>query len=117
MDPDLSKLNFWSGANYMKREDRAVRYIDITTPAFGTSQVQINHGLGFIPDYDVEADLLGDGRIWQGNRPWQNMASNSSDGPQVINWMDTTNLTLRLYNPTGSTITRRVYFVIYKDAS
>lgn len=117
MGPDLSKLNFWSGANYMKREDRVVRYVDINASAFSTGQAVINHAMGFIPEYDIEADLLNDNRIWQGQRPWIGMAQTTTDTPQVSSWIDTANLTLRLYNPTGGAITRRVYFVIYKDAS
>lgn len=118
MTVDLSKLAFYSGANYMKREDRTTRYVDISASAFSTGQQVINHALGFVPEIYVDCDCLGDGMRWQGKRPWVGMeGSVSSPDPLVEYWVDENNLTLRVINPGGSTIVRRVFFVIYRDGS
>lgn len=117
MPVDLTKLAFYSGANYMKREDRTTRYVDINASAFSTGQQVINYGLGFVPEIYVDIDALNDGIRWQGKRPWVGMFDTSSPDPTVEYWVDENNLTLRVVNPTVGAITRRVFFVIYRDGS
>lgn len=119
MTVDLSKLNFWSGANYMKRVSDDTPYTDVSLGSFGSATLPIAHNLGFIPEYDVQAELQGSsGAIWTGNRPWVGMAGAAT--PEAVTfdvWVDTANLTIKLSNPNSGSITVRVYHIIYKDYS
>lgn len=113
--PDLSKLNFWSGANYMKRDGSVPQY-DITAGAGATVAHDVEHNLGFIPQYEVSGELDGLGIIWARNKLYVGMeGATSPTDPEISAWTTTTKLTLSLYNPTGAQVTRTIYFVIYKD--
>lgn len=120
MTVDLSKLNFWSGANYMKRIADPTPYTDVTLAAFGSQTITVDHNLGNIPEYDVQAELEGtgvDAPIWTGTIPYVGMNQGAAT-PSHVNfntWISTTALTIALNNPTGSSITVRVYHIIYKD--
>lgn len=117
MTVDLSKLNFWSGANYMKRYDDDSPYTDVTIAAFGSQTVTVNHGLNFIPEYDVQAELEANGRIWTGTIPYVGM-NQGGGGPSNAyfdSWITTTDLIITAHNPTGSSISFRIYHIIYKD--
>lgn len=116
MSVDLSKLMFWSGVNYMKREDREVRYQDVVLNAFQTKTIDIDHDLGHIPEYDVWAELLADGMIWTGTLPEVGMSGFYSPAyAQISDWIGTDTLTITVANQTGSGKTVRVYYLIYKD--
>lgn len=116
MPVDLSKLAFLSSENYMKREDRSPRYQDVSINAFATKNTDIEHNLGFEPEYDVWADLLNDGRIWTGNLPEVGMEGFYTPAYcQMNSWTDDDKLTVSIYNPTGSTKTVRIYYLIFQD--
>jgi len=116
MTVDLSKLQFYSGVNYMKREDRNVRYQDVTMAAYGSQTISVNHGLGHIPEVDVQAELTQDGMIWTGNLPEPGMEGfYTPSWPQITWWVGTADLTITVSNPTGSSATVRVYYLIFKD--
>lgn len=117
MAVDLSKLNFWSGVNYMKRYDDESPYTDVTLASGASQTLTINHALGNIPEYDVQAELEGNGRIWSGSLPYVGM-NQGGPGPTNVyfnSWIDTANLTIVLQNPTGGSVSFRVYHIIYKD--
>lgn len=113
MGPDLSKLNFWSGANYMKRYDADNPYTDVTVGSFGNQTLTVHHGLGHIPEFDVQAELQSNGRIWTGNRPMPNY--DTADAPYFDAWTSNDDLTIVLHNPVSGSKTVRIYHIIYKD--
>lgn len=116
MEVDLSKLAFYSGVNYMKREDRALRYQDVSVAAFDDTTISVAHNLGHIPEVEVQAELTQDGMIWSGNLPEVGMEGFYTPAyPQLTWWVDTANLTITVSNPTGSGATVRVYYLIFKD--
>lgn len=116
MTVDLSKLAFFSGANYMKREDRSPRYQDVSLGAFGDQTITIPHNLNRIPEVDVQAELTQDGMIWTGNLPEVGMEGFYTPAyPQIVYWARANDLQITVSNPTGSGVTVRVYYLIFKD--
>lgn len=118
-EPDLSKLAFYTGENYMKREDRAVRYVDIEVPAFGEASADIVHGLNRIPEYEVGGNLdLGDD-IWSGTLPYVGQTTSGGGavpfGAILDSWITTTTLTIHLSHASVSVQTYRIYYEIYRD--
>jgi len=113
---DLSKLNFFSGVNYMKRHLPACGYKDVTIAAFGTTSFLVPHNLGYIPDFLVQGDLDGTS-LWSNNIPYPGMSGfgGTKLGTELTTWIDETNLTISAYNETAGSVTRRVYFKVYKD--
>lgn len=116
-EPDLSKLAFYTGENYMKKEERSPRYVDITTNGSGIGSADIVHGLLFIPDYEVGGDLQDDDGIWTGTLPYVGQ-SNSGGGATPVgavldSWITTTTLTIYLQGAVSTTY--RCYFQIYRD--
>lgn len=116
---DLSKLAFLTTENYMKREDRPVRYQDVSVAANGATNITITHNLLRVPEFEVGADLQQNGHIWTGTLPYKLMVSSGGGGTPVSGvlrtWITTTALTIRLENPTGSAATYRVWYIIYRD--
>ena len=118
---DLSKLGFYSGLNYLKRSS-FVGSEDLTLASSGNSvQKVINHNLGYIPFFQVGADLTNDGTIWS-NDVVNQYTETSISGyfppyPTLTYWCDATNLTIDIYNGTSpaSSGTRTVYWAIYLD--
>jgi hypothetical protein len=116
MTVDLSKLAFYSAENYMKREDRSPRYQDVTVAAFGSQTINIPHTVGHVPEVDVQAELTQDGMIWTGNLPEVGMEGFYTPAyPQITYWATTTGVSITISNPTGSSATVRVYYLIFKD--
>ena len=124
MSLDLTKVNFYSGVNYMKRST----YIGSTTltlPAYGGSVTYtITHNLGYIPQYTVQAEIDESGTVWNGGKVSEYTDQFLLSGlavdetyPQLMSWTTTTTLTIRIENFTSpvATGTRTVYWVIYED--
>lgn len=113
---NLSKLAFWGGVNYMKR-NVVVGYEDFTLGAFATVAITVTHDLGFIPHYEVHGQRDGFTRNWARNRPYVGMGdfTGTPTEPEVQDWIDENHLTIQMTNPSGSTISRRQYYLIYKD--
>lgn len=122
---DPTKLNFFSGANYMKRSE-FVGSIDLTLPAYGGSVTAppIEHNLRYIPQYTVQGELDEVDTIWNGGKVSQYTDQLFLSGlsvdetyPQLKSWMTTTTLTISLENFTSPTATgtRKIYWVIYLD--
>lgn len=122
MNVDLSKLAFYSGANYMKRSEEFTGSTAMTLPGSGLAVTHtVTHNLGYIPYFDVFADLDNDGIIWAGEKIDQNTDSSAFGAtlgtPALDYWCTATTLTIRLLNNTSplATGTRTVYWVIYLD--
>lgn len=121
MTVDQSKLSFWSGANYMKR-DSSTDSATMTLGASGaTTSLVISHSLGFIPFFDVSAEVDTTDTLWAGEKvniyTDTSLSGVSPVDPQLLFWCDTTKLTIQLINNTSPTATgtRLVEWVIYKD--
>lgn len=110
MEPDLDKLNFYTGVNYMKRSDKS-GYSTINS-----ANVVVPHNLRYIPQFVYYADLDGDGILWYGGeRVWSGTESTSGGGtppPIVDAWITETELTMDPFFFTG---TRAIHWLIYLD--
>lgn len=72
--PDLTKLQFYSGNNYLKRSEFFGQMNAVST-GFSPNQTSITHGLGYVPQFIVGADYQNNG-IW-----WANEFCNDVRGP------------------------------------
>ena len=110
MEPDLDKLNSYSGVNYMKRSDKSGQ------STINTADVVVSHNLGYAPQFSYYAELDGDGFIWYGGeRVYAGTASTSggvSSPPVVEAWITDSQLTL---HPSFFTAARAAYWLIYLD--
>lgn len=123
---DLTLLHFLSSRNYLKRSDFCGSTA-LTLPAYGsTVTYTILHNLGYVPFFEVYAELDAAGTIWNGGKVSANTDQSALSGsandptyPQLKAWSDTTTLTITLDNTTTPTATgtRTVYWLIYKDYS
>lgn len=120
MTVNLSRLNFYSGANYMKRSG-FVGSTPLTLPGYGLSvSIPINHNLGYIPDIEVSSEIDNTSTIWAPNKLdiWtESSLSSDTTDPTLTWWTTTTTLTIRIDNFTSPTATgtRIVYWIIYLD--
>ena len=109
-EPDLDKLNFYSGVNYMKRSELS------GSDDISTAQIDIDHNLNYIPQFVWYADVLDDGFLWYGGELVAEGTDSTSGGaplnPEVNAW--TTDTTLSLY-PIDVSSSRPVKWVIYLD--
>lgn len=114
MTVDLSKLAFYSGVNYMKR-DSPSGSDDVGVDSTKTA----THSLGYIPFYEVYTEIDDSGIIWNNTKIDKFTGTSSTgdvrDNPDVASWTTTTDLTIKLSNNSGSSGTRKVYWLIYKD--
>lgn len=112
---DLSKLNFLSSENYMKRHP-STDHRNVTAGAGATTTFPVLHGQTFIPQFEVSGEVDGDGIIWARNKLYVGMeGATAPSSPEITAWVDEQNLTISLYNPTVASVTRTIYYVIYKD--
>lgn len=119
---DLTKILLSSDINYMKRSTANTGSTSLTLPAHGsTVSTTVTHNLGYIPYFDVFADLDGDGIIWAGEKVDQYTDSSNTGvevaSPVINSWTTTSTLTVGLDNTTTPTATgsRTVYWVVYLD--
>lgn len=121
MEPDLDKLNFYSGVNYMKRSDKSGHAPMSIGPVANQGSKSIDHKLGYIPQYDFYADLLGDGTYWYGGEMVHEGTESISGGgsapaPDINAYVTTDVLLFQSMNLTAGTIgDREVYWLIYLD--
>lgn len=121
--PDLSKLAFFSGVNYLKRgTDDLCGSTPLTLPAYGsTVSTTINHNLGYIPFFQVFTDITNDGTIWAAQKLDQytdtSLTGTDLSFPTLISYITTTALVISLYNGTSPVAsgTRTIYWLIYED--
>lgn len=110
MQPNLDKLNFYSGVNYMKRSDKSGQ------STINAADLVIQHDLGYAPSFAYYAELDGDGFIWYGGeRVWSGTDSTAGGGtapPSIASWITENSLTLK---PSFFTADRAAYWLIYLD--
>lgn len=121
MQPNLDKLNFYSGVNYMKRSDKS-GHQPLNIGAANTIQTMtIDHNLGYAPQFDFYVDLLNDGTYWYGGEIVHEGTESTSGGgsypfAEVNGFVTLTQFIAKSSNPTGGTIgNREVYWLIYLD--
>lgn len=119
--PDLTKLAFFSGVNYLKRS-AVSGSTALTLPSHGsTVTYTVTHSLGYIPFFQVFADQGGDGTIWGASKldPYTDTSLTGTDlvFPTLVSWVTTTTLVISLINNTTPTATgtRNIYWLIYQD--
>lgn len=119
MSVDLKKLNVYSGVNYMKRSE----FSDVATVTLPPTNYTftVTHNLGYIPFYEVYAEL-DSGTIWTNGKVSENSYAGTLSGSgasptyvDITSWITTTTLTVRLTNFVGGTLSIPVYYTIYKD--
>ena len=119
--PDLTKLQFYSGNNYLKRSDSVGQMNAVVNNTSSVNATSITHGLGYIPQFIVAIDYQNNG-IWWANEycsAWRNPGG-ANDGSIVVHPMiDTNKLYLISAADTGGTMapaTRPVKYVVYLDS-
>lgn len=122
MTVDLTKLAFLSTENYLKRKATLVGSDTITLGSIGTVATKVvTHNLGYIPFFQVGADIKNDGTIWSNDLvnvyTQTSLSGTTTTYPTLLYWVTTTTLTIALYNNTSplKTGTRTVYWAIYLD--
>ena len=128
MQPDYDKLNFYTGANYMKRSDKSGQgALAITNPNVMNEIAgvrTIDHNLGYVPQFNYFVDLLNDGMLWYGGEIVFEGTDSTSSGPGGISqivvegWMDTTKLSLAALDRTefgSASGSRDCFWLIYLD--
>lgn len=117
---DLSKLQFYSGNNYLKRSEFWDQMNAVST-GINPNQTSITHGLGFVPQFITAIDYENNG-IW-----WANEFCGDVRGPggrtngviMVNPTIDINNLYLNSsesYDGGVSSATRPVKYGIYLDS-
>jgi len=125
--PDLSKLDFITSENYLKRSSFC-GHTTLTLGGYGTvNTTTIDHNLGYVPLFDVYCELDTDGAIIAGGEKVNayteaaNLSGLAVDPPYPFlrAWATTTQLVIRLENYTSPTAsgTRELYWLIYLDYS
>lgn len=119
---DLSKVEFVSTVNYLKRGTGAAApgSAALTLGGSGaTTTKTITHNLGYIPMFAVSSELTS-GVIWS-NDYVHTLTKSSAAGDTIVTvnyWCDDTDLVIKLVNGTGANVAsgdRTVYYVIYID--
>ena len=122
MTVDITKIGFYTGANYMKRSTTYSGSTTVTLQSHGsTVSHTVTHNLGYVPVFSIFIDVDNDGTIWSGEKLDQYTDTSLSGvepaTPYVDSWSTTTALTISIDNSTTPTATgtRTVYWVIYVD--
>lgn len=112
MAVDYDKLNFYTGANYMKRSDKSGQ------STIAGSAVDVDHSLGYVPQFLTFADLDNNGILWYGGERVFAGTESTSGGwsypPMVDSWV--TDQVLTMY-PSNIGSSRPVHWLIYLDYS
>lgn len=118
---DLSKLNFYSNVNYMKRDSNSGT-TTLTLPAYGNTVTHtVTHNLGYVPFFQVMSDQDASGNIWSAEKI--NLYTETSltgvdpPTPALTSWATTTTLVINFTNLTDpvATGTRDIWWLIYVD--
>jgi len=119
---DLSKVNFLSSLNYLKRESSLVGNSTLTLGGAGTTVTyDVTHNLGYVPFYTIGAEVSQDGILWSNEVVDQytqtTLTGISNDYPTLMSWCTTTTLTIALYNNTSPVQSGAIpiYWSIYLD--
>lgn len=121
MEPDLDKLNFYSRVNYMKRSDKSGQSPMSIGPANNLSTLPIDHNIGYVPQYDFYADVLGNGTYWYGGEIVHEGTESTSGGgtapgPDINAYVTEQQIIFQSRNFTSGTIASRdVFWLLYLD--
>src|SRR3990167_9755668 len=102
MTVDLTKLAFFSGVNYLKR-DTTVGTTLLTLGGSGTTVTHtVTHNLGYIPFYEVFTEIDNVNIIWNNTKIYYSTDTSSGGGlessPALTSWVTTTDLVIKLTN-------------------
>lgn len=121
MSIDISKLAFWSGANYMKRSSLCDNATIAGKADIYTEAKTVSHNFGYVPFTEVFCDINNDGKIW-GRSPVDNMSEELdlySGGlyPRPTFYWITDSTALHIYYASSSSTasTGVIYWLIYLD--
>lgn len=115
---DLNKLVFFSGVNYLKRDDtlsgKATAHF--TGVALEEGRLYLDHNLGYVPFVTVCAELREADIIWSTNTSPM-LEVGVDDTPIYDYWVTETQLVIGVQNAQDNPITgdRDFYWVIYLD--
>lgn len=118
---NLRLLSYASFANYLKRSSVEGTALLTLGGASSTVTHTVTHNLGYIPFFQVSADLANDGVIWAGRvvdrYTETSISSYNDDYPRLVYYCTTTTLTISIFNNTSpaSSGTRSVYWTLYLD--
>lgn len=125
----MSTVYFDSRKNYLTR-DNSSGSTNMSGPSVSaysgyifTSNLVINHNLGYVPLFRVYYEPFGDGTVFPGitlrrsQRAFNLLPTGTSDGPGMIYWADKNTVTIQLFYTDASLVNKTfpVYYVIYKD--
>ncbi len=116
MAVDLTKLQFYSGNNYLKRSDCWGQTNASVTSTTVPTEVSVNHNLGYIPQFVVAINYNNDG-VWWSNEYCGSIRYPGGQNPDVMNinpTIDTQKLYLNSIH--SSTGTRQVKYGVYIDS-
>jgi hypothetical protein len=127
MSADITKVDFITSENYLKRSSFC-GHQTLTLGAYGTANITtIDHNLGYVPLFDVYCEFDAAGEIIAGGEKVNaytesaNLSGLAVDPPYPFlrAWATTTQLIMRLENNTSplATGTRELYWLIYLDYS
>jgi hypothetical protein len=122
MRVDLSKLMFYSNANYMKRSALCGSE-DLTLPSSGSTVTKtVTHNLGYTPKlFQVFTEIDDNDIIWNNTKIYDitetSLTGVSPPDPHLSYWATDNDLVIELNNTTSPTATgtRKVYWLIYLD--
>lgn len=112
---------FYSGKNYMRRHSstgsQAVAAPSNSESHGFTTDITVNHGLGYVPVVRVYFDSANNGRLYPagGNPNGGTYWGLSSNSVYCLFTVDTNNLYIQLVSNTSKVGTRDVYYVVYEN--
>lgn len=116
---DDKKLNFWTEANYLKRDEDNSDATSLSVAAFGNTSHDVNHDAGYIPFVEVFAELDNDGILWAGDKidkyTETSLSGYSRPSPYLRYWTTTNTLTIRVQKDTSGSATVPIRWLVYKD--
>lgn len=115
---DLTQLGFYSGVNYLKRDDELSGSQTVSMTGSEEQTITVTHSLGYIPFVTVGSELATQGIIWSSNSNPILSGESGVEQPTFSWWVDENTLTIYLTNnefETDISGDRTVYWAIYLD--
>lgn len=115
---NLEELGFYSGVNYLKRDDELSGSQTVSMTGTEEQTITVNHNLGYIPFVTVGANINDGSTIWSSNSTPLLSGQVGVERPTFTWWVDENTLTIYLTNnqiDTNISGDRTVYWAIYLD--
>lgn len=119
---DLSKLQYYSELNYMKRSDTFGQDTLAYSTYYPGANLTESHGLGYVPFFLAGVDLFGDGVIWSNQyvHPFTQTSNSgfANEPPQFYVWANETNIIINMRDGLGTgdqSGSRNIYYGVYLD--